>query len=178
MHESPLIDDSSLHTFSHRHFIHTPYFNKHAYFYILVHYLIVYTFLCFSLINTFVLFYFLSKYMQTFQKDTSSFTKNSHVLSHPTHLFTNTYYLHTYLIYFYTLLTLHFPFSISFTAHKRFSITLLYSFNILSYSFVFFIHNTLHLLTFLSFLSSSLTLYRITSSSLLFLSFSFSFLLK
>ena len=126
MHESPLIDDSSLHTFSHRHFIHTPYFNKYAYFYILVHYLIVYTFLCFSLINTFVLCYFLSKYMQTFQKDTSSFTKNSHVLSHPTHLFTNTYYLHTYLIYSYTLLTLHFPFSISFTAHKRFSTSLFY----------------------------------------------------
>ena len=126
--ESPLIDDSSLHTFSHRHFIHTPYFNKTCIFLYIspLFYLIVYTFLCFSLINTFVLFYFLSKYMQTFQKDTSSFTKNSHVLSHPTHLFTNTYYLHTYLIYFYTLLTLHFPFPISFTAHKRFLTSLLY----------------------------------------------------
>ena len=118
MHESSLIDDSSLHTLSPTHFIHTPYFNKTCIFLYIspLFYLIVYIFLCFSLINTFVLFYFLSKYMQTFPKDTTLFTKNGHVLSHPTHLFTNTYYLHTYLIYSYTLLTLHFPFPISFTA--------------------------------------------------------------
>ena len=112
----------------------------------------------------------------TFQKDTTLFTKNGHVLSHPTHLFTNTYYLHTYLIYSYTHLTLQFPFSISFPAQKRFSLTLLYSSNPHSYSSIFFILSyTLHLLTFFSY---SLILYRILSSSIPFLSFSFSFLLK
>ena len=128
MHESSLIDDSSFHTFSPRHFIHIPYFNKTCIFLYIspLFYLIVYIFLCFSLINTFFLFYFLSKYMQTFPKDTTLFTKNGHVLSHPTHLFTNTYYLHTYLIYSYTLLTLQFPFPISFTAYKRFSTSFLY----------------------------------------------------
>ena len=118
------VHESSLHTFSPRHFIHTPYFNKTCIFLYIspLFYLIFYIFLCFSLINKFDLFYFLSKYMQTFPKDTTLFTKNGHVLSHPTHLFTNTYYLHTYLIYSYTHLTLHFPFSIPFPAQKRFYI--------------------------------------------------------
>ena len=68
VHESWHMHDSSHTQAPSRHAIYSPYSNYTCIFLYIspLFYLLVYLFLCFSIINKFVLFYFLSKYMQTF----------------------------------------------------------------------------------------------------------------
>ena len=147
VHESWHMHDSS-HTQEHpdMHCIH-PFPIIHAYFYKLVYYsnnlfiyLLFYSLYCLNSFN------FLREKLSFFPRIDMSF----HIL---THLFTNTYFLHTYKTHSHTLFLITFSFPISSPAQETIFTSLPYSFNPLSYSFIFFIHKTLHLLNF-SFTSS------------------------